>query len=180
VSLVSAGWQRARLVGVGFDPGEFARVELVDDVNRLGCHAECGHELIEGDEVFLRQSCPADQNVELHAEEDLFFVRQFVGEVGCDGFEILSLSEGSHEELTKFGVNGLGEIITKKAEDGIDLGLDDLTVELGEAGENLDQHRQHRLLRARHLAASERSLEAFDEAPSTESHPGIGTRLGSA
>jgi hypothetical protein len=82
------------------DLGKLARVELVDDVDRFGCDPEGRHELVEGDEVFLRQSCPRDQNVELHPEEHLLLQGKSIGEIVGDRLEVLALSQGSNEKLS--------------------------------------------------------------------------------
>src|SRR5690606_10493654 len=84
--------------------GEFAGVELVDDVDRLRGDPEGRHELVEGDEVLLRQAGPADEDVELHPEEDLVLEREGAGEVRGDRVEILAAAQGADEELLQLGV----------------------------------------------------------------------------
>ena len=61
--------------------GEFAGVELVDDVDGLGGDSEGGHELVEGDEVLFWQACSGYEYVELDAEEDFIFEGEGLGEV---------------------------------------------------------------------------------------------------
>ena len=64
-------------------------------------------------------------------------------------------AEGLDEELAELGVDGLGKVVAKEAEDGVDFFFDDLPVELGKACENFDEHGQHGLFGAGSLAAKE-------------------------
>ena len=51
--------------------GIFRGVELINDVDRLGCHAHLRHERIERHDLFLLQTGLRNQVVQLNSEHDL-------------------------------------------------------------------------------------------------------------
>ena len=89
-------------------------VELINDVDRLGRHAQLGHEGIVRDDLFLLQACLGDQVVKLNAEEDLSFVIEVGRELLSDRVEVLMLVQRLAKELSQLGINRVGIVIAQK------------------------------------------------------------------
>jgi hypothetical protein len=118
--------------------GLFVRVELVDDVDRLGGHAELAHEIMVGGDLLRLHPGTGDQVEELDAEQDLPVVAQLEGELGSHDSQILLLLERLPEEPPQLGIDGLRIVVAQESETGIDFLLEHLTVDAREGGKHLD------------------------------------------
>ena len=122
-----------------FRIGLLVGIELVDDIDGLGRHAEAPHEVMVGRYLLNLHPRTGDQIVELHAEQDLAIITQLRGELRRHGPQILLLLESLAEELAEFGVDRLGIVIAQEAEARIDFLLKHFPIDPGESGKDLDQ-----------------------------------------
>ena len=144
------GLQRGDAVVEERRVGLFVRIELVDDVDRLGGHAELAHEIMVGGDLLRLHPGAGDQVEELDAEQDLPVIAQFEGELGSHDSQILLLLERLPEEPPQLGIDGLRIVVAQESEAGIDFLLEHLAVDAREGGKHLDQGRQEiRALRDR-------------------------------
>ena len=119
--------------------GLVIRIQLVDNINRLGRHPELRHERIVSNYLILLEASLGDQIVELDAEENLPLVAELAGELLRHFVEILLFVKGVPEKPAEFGINRIRIVVAEEAEAGIDFLLEQLAIRLRECGKNLDQ-----------------------------------------
>ena len=118
-------------------------IELVNDVDGLGRHAEGGHEGVEiGDLLAVGVGRFRDEVVELDPEHDLALLGKLGGKLLGHGHEVVLLIERLAEELAQFRVNGFRVIVAQEAQRGVDFLLQHDAVHLREGGQHLDEQRQ--------------------------------------
>ena len=96
--------------------GVLGGVELVNDIDRLGGHAELGHERVKVDDLLLFHSCLGDQVIELNAEHYLALGAEFGGQFLSHGSEVLVFIQGLPKKFTKFGVDRFGIVVAEESE----------------------------------------------------------------
>jgi hypothetical protein len=131
-----------------------ARIELIDDVDRLRGDAEIRHEEIKLDHLPLILRGAADEEIKLHAEEDLLLGCEQAGELLRTLGEVLRLLQRFKIQAPHVRVDRLGVIVAQIAEGGLHILLLDTAFEFGKGREDLDEHGQHRIRRDGGLAAA--------------------------
>ena len=115
---------------------------MINDVDRLGRHAELRHERVKRDDLFLLQARLRNQIVKLHAEHDLAIGAELGRQLLRHRGEILLLVKRLPEELAQLRVDRFRIIVTKEPKARVDLFLEQNAVRLRKARQHLNEQRQ--------------------------------------
>ena len=115
------------------------RIELINDIDGLGSHAELRHERIVGDDLFLLQAGLGNQVVELDSQKNLSLVFEVGGELLSDGVEVLVLVQRIAKKLPQFGINGVRIVVAQEAQARVDLLLKELALHAREGRKDFDE-----------------------------------------
>ena len=120
---------------------------MINDVDGLSGDAQVRHEQVELHHLSPVLCRAADQEVELHAEQDLLLhgqrLAQFLGPLS----QVLRLLQRLEVKAAQFGVDGVGVIVAQVAERRVDFVLLHIAVQLAEPGKDLNEHRQDTVTR---------------------------------
>jgi hypothetical protein len=115
---------------------------LINDIDRLGGHAELRHERIKGDDLFLFQSGLRNEIVKLDAEHDLALGRQLRAQLLRHRRQILLLVKGLPEKLTQLRINGFRIIVSQKTKARVYFLFQQHAVGFRKTGQHLDKQRK--------------------------------------